>query len=271
MEQETLLKQCRDSERSLQMQVTALQQTLQGSLDKENSLKLQVTSLQHEVQDLQQRLEQYTVVSPRSPGSTMAIFQDSSGIMAARSLDRNGHTDEIIFETIPISPALPTSSAKENQIAAEGAVKSNVEHLARSPLSEPASATPLKQAISAQYPISPKRDEEIVSFVGEDALSRVRLWLRDKAKAAGKAGLSATRVPGLWTEDNPGSGTLKEMGIKKLSKFLYACDDIVCISRPVDTYGNETTDDLRIFPLASPGGAPQPQDPLLYSVGVGRL
>ena len=41
------------------------------------------------------------------------------------------------------------------------------------------------------------------------------------------------------------------MGIKKLSKFLYACDDIVCISRPVDTYGNETTDDLRIFPLAS--------------------
>ena len=251
MEQETLLKQCRDSERSLQMQVTALQQTLQGSLDTENSSKLQVTSLQHEVQDLQQRLEQYTVVSPRSPGSTMAIFQDSSGIMAARSLDRNGHTDEIIFETIPMSPALPTSSAKENQIAAEGAVKSNVEHLARSPLSEPASATPLKQAISAQYPISPKRDEEIVSFVGEDALSRVRLWLRDKAKAAGKAGLSATRVPGLWTEDNPGSGTLKEMGIKKLSKFLYACDDIVCISRPVDTYGNETTDDLRIFPLAS--------------------
>ena len=79
----------------------------------------------------------------------------------------------------------------------------------------------------------------------------MRLWLRDKAKAAGKAGLSATRVPGLWTEDNPGSGTLKEMGIKKLSKFLYACDDIVCISRPVDTYGNETTDDLRIFPLAS--------------------
>ena len=257
MEEEILLKQCRDSEHSLQMQVTALQQTLQGSLDNENSLKLQVTSLQHEVQDLQQRLEQYAVASPKSLGSTTAMFPDSSGIMAARSFDRNGHTDEIIFETVPMSPALPTSSAKENQIAAGGAVKSNVEHLARSPLSEPTSATPLKQAISTQYPISPKCDEEIVSFGGEDALSMVRLWLRDKAEAAGKTGLSATCVPVLWTEDNPGSGTLKEMGIEKLSKFLYACDDIVCISSPVDIYGNETKDDLRIFPLASVTGVQQ--------------
>ena len=63
---------------------------------------------------------------------------------------------------------------------------------------------------------------------------QVRAWLQKRAHASRDQGLLAAQIPGMWAQDHPGSSLpLKEMGVKKLNKFLLACCDIVRTVRPI--------------------------------------
>ena len=70
------------------------------------------------------------------------------------------------------------------------------------------------------------------------ASSQVRAWLQMRAHRSGDQGLLAAQIPAMWAQDHNGSSLpLREMGVKKLSKFLLACSDIVRTARPVAAGG----------------------------------
>lgn len=67
---------------------------------------------------------------------------------------------------------------------------------------------------------------------------QVRAWLQKRANRSRDQGLLAAQIPAMWAQDHNGSILpLREMGVKKLSKFLLACSDIVRTARPVAAGG----------------------------------
>ena len=93
-------------------------------------------------------------------------------------------------------------------------------------------------------------------LVGGETSRHVREWLRARVEKAGPSGLVASRIPAMWAEDYPNAGPfpLKQMGVSKLIKFLYACSDIVRTTRPTLGDGTASVTELLVFPIDDASG-----------------
>lgn len=112
-----------------------------------------------------------------------------------------------------------------------------------------------------------------VELTQGETTKHVREWLHARVLKAGEQGLVASRIPNYWAEDYPNAGPLplKQMGVNKLIKFLYACTDIVRTARPTMSDGSASVTEVLVFsvntaaaaaaavsipPLPGGGGAP---------------
>jgi hypothetical protein len=105
-----------------------------------------------------------------------------------------------------------------------------------------------------------------------ETTKHVREWLHARVLKAGEQGLVASRIPNYWAEDYPNAGPLplKQMGVNKLIKFLYACSDIVRTARPTLSDGSASVTEVLVFSVdtASAAAAAASIPPLPGVVGA---